>query len=227
MSLLIVNGSNKYYVRITALFTFQTIIILSLFCGLKKINFSFLFSGIPLIFYSIISIILFFEISFVINYIHFKENNVRSSFYSAFLTFKVLELFFLIFLSQYIYNKYIYYIYISNALSLVILSFNLLLNGNSYKKYIIINVLIFILNNLFLFLFYKFNYFEVKFSNYIIFSILYSIFLFLFCLINYKLIISHENDKVGNYDLFSSVMIYFGIFIILFEKMGAHKINTY
>ena len=110
---------------------------------------------------------------------------------------------------------------------MVILSFNLLINGNSFKKYILINIIIFILNNLILFLFYHFNYFEVKLLNHIIFSILYSIFLLLFCLISYKLIISHENDKVGFYDLFSSVMIYYGFFIILFEKIGAHKINTY
>ena len=38
------------------------------------------------------------------DYIHFKENNVRSSFFSAFITFKVLELFFLIFLSQYLFK---------------------------------------------------------------------------------------------------------------------------
>ena len=80
------------------------------------------------------------------------------------------------------------------------------------------------MNNFILFIFYISNYFDIKLLNYLIFTVLYSIFLFLFFLIYYKLIINHLHDKTGLYYLFSVVLIYFAIFIILFEKMGAKKI---
>jgi hypothetical protein len=215
-----------FHLKITFFFILQTVLTLVLYYCLNKINFSFLFSGFPLFFYWLISIILFFEIYFIINYIHFKENDVKLSFFIQVIVFKTLELFFLFFISQYINSKYIYYIYISIAISLIIHSITLNFNKDDFKKYLIITVCIVILNNLVLLLFYLFNYFEIKFLNFVFFSVFYSIFLFLFCLINYKLIIGHGSEKVGLYSLFSSILIYFGIFIIFFEKLGAHKINT-
>ena len=221
----------SFYIIITFFFILQTMLTLISFYFLNKINFSFLFSGISLFFYYLISIILFLDICFIINYIHFKENTVQASFFVTFIAFKILELFFLFFISQYIgiESKYIFYIYITLAISLLIQSINLIFNIISYKRfknYIIAIIVIIILNNITLFLFYFFDYFDIKLLNYIIFSILYSIFLALFNLINYRLIIGHAEDKEGFYSLFSSVLIYFGIFIKFFEQLGAHKINT-
>ena len=215
-----------YHIKITFFLFLQTVLTLFLYFCLNKINFSFLFSGFPLFFYWLISIILFLEICFIINYIHFKVDDVKLSFLVTFIVFKTLELFFLFFISQYINSKYIYYIYISIVISLIIHSITLNFNKDDFKKYLIITVCIVILNNLVLLLFYLFNYFEIKFLNYVFFSVFYSIFLFFFCLINYKLIIGHGHEKGGLYSLFSSVLIYFGIFIIFFEILGAHKINT-
>ena len=186
------DGTLFYHLKITIFFNLQTVLILVLYYNLNKTNFSFLFSGIPLFFYWLISIILFLEICFIINYIHFKENDVKLSFFATFIVFKTLELFFLFFISQYINSKYIYYIYISIAISLLIHSITLKFNKKDFKKYLIITVCIVILNNLVLFLFKK--YLEIKFLNY--FSVFYSIFLFLFCLINYKLLIGHGREKV-------------------------------
>ena len=188
----LLRSSEFYHMKITFFFNLQTVLTLVLYHNLNKYNFSFLFSGIPLFFYWLISIILFLEISFIINYIHFKENDVKLSFFATFIVFKTLELFFLFFISQYINSKYIYYIYISIAISLIIHSITLFFNKEDFKKYLIITVCIVILNNLVLFLFKK--YLEIKFLNY--FSVFYSIFLFLFCLINYKLLIGHGREKV-------------------------------
>ena len=116
--------NNNYIYHSTLLFyhIIQTIIILVLFYNLKKINFSFLFSGINLFFYCYISIILFIQIFLIVNFIHFKEREVHFTFIITFIVFKVLELFFLFFISQYVYSKYIYYIYISICISLFIQS---------------------------------------------------------------------------------------------------------
>ena len=171
-----------YHIKITFFFILQTVLTLFLYFCLNKINFSFLFSGFPLFFYWLISIILFLEICFIINYIHFKVDDVKLSFLVTFIVFKTLELFFLFFISQYINSKYIYYIYISIVISLIIHSITLNFNKDDFKKYLIITVCIVILNNLVLLLFYLFNYFEIKFLNFVFFSVFYSIFLFFFLL---------------------------------------------
>ena len=219
-------SSEFYHMKITFFFNLQTVLTLVLYHNLNKYNFSFLFSGIPLFFYWLISISLFLEICFIINYIHFKEENVHGSFIVTFLAFKTLELFFLFFISQYINTKFIFYIYISIAITLNIHSFVLCFGENYLKKYLITTIIIVILNILIFLLFYLFNYFKISLINYILFSVFFSVFLFLFCLINYKLIEGHATDKHGWYSLFSSTLIYFGIFIIFFELLGAHKINT-
>ena len=219
------NDNYVYHSSLLFYHIIQTIFTLVLYYNLKKnINFSFLFSGINLFFYCFISITLFIQIFLIVNFIHFFETKVHFTFILTFIVFKGLELFFLFFISQYVYSKYIYYIYISICISLFILSYNILGNDDRFKTYLITIVIILILNNFILFIFYISNYFDIKLLNYLIFTVLYSIFLFLFFLIYYKLIINHLHDKTGLYYLFSVVLIYFAIFIILFEKMGAKKI---
>ena len=89
-----IQGTFFYHLKITYFFIFQNMLILYFYYILNKNNFSFLFSGIPLFFYWLISIILFLEICFIINYIHFKENDVKLSFFITVIVFKTLELFF-------------------------------------------------------------------------------------------------------------------------------------
>ena len=221
------NESNKYYINITIYFNIQTLITLLLYFFLRKFNFSFLFSGVPLIFYLIISIVLFIDIYFIINYIYFKVTNVKSGFIITFFVFKILELFFLLFISQYIQSKFIYYVYISLSLSFLIHSIILLIfNNNGTILYINITILITIINIIVFPMFYIFKFFKINLATYLTFMILYSIFLFLFCGVNYELIFNHEEDKSGYYILFSSLLVYFGIFIFLFQKIGVIKINN-
>ena len=84
----------SFYIKITFYFNLQTMLTLILLYFLNKINFSFLFSGSSLYFYYSISIILFFNMCFIINYIHFKEFYIHKYFFITFLVFKILEEFF-------------------------------------------------------------------------------------------------------------------------------------